>query len=309
MENTRLTFVRRLFHTHGISEEPKRLSGGWTNEVYAAGDLVLRCTGDMKSGRLILEAQLASRLPPEAGYPEIIGSGSTAECVWMLCKRIPGVNLEDAWGLLSLDERADALEQLWSRVSHVHRIDAEAARPYAGSSLWYFSSAEHALEEAQSLREKDLLNQAELDAAKVIIDRFSIALQQAPCVVVHGDLTPANAMWHEGRITALMDFECAAIAPREADLMMLLNTAYERLDLPQAANNPADRQRFNARMRALVQAAAPDWNLLQGYEVIKLIHHVFMDMEDEDFSPSHEELTCLLAVLMDGRGMLQDVLP
>ena len=134
-------------------------------------------------------------------------------------------------------------------------------------------------------------------------------MKQAKSVLVHGDLTPANAMWYGGKITALMDFECAAIAPKEADLMMLLNTAYERRDLSVAESNVKAKQRFNERMRALVEKEAPDWKILQGYQAIKLMHHVYMDMNDENFSEEHEELVCLLALLKDGKGMLSEVCP
>ena len=115
-------------------------------------------------------------------------------------------------------------------------------------------------------------------------------------------------MWHESNITALMDFECATIAPKEADLMMLLNTAYERMDLQDVASDFVAEQEFHNRMRELVQKEAPDWNLLQGYRVIKLVHHVVMDMDDEDFSPEHEELVCLLALLKNGKGKLAPVM-
>ncbi len=41
----------------------------------------------------------------------------------------------------------------------------------------------------------------------------------------------------------------------------------------------------------------------------KLMHHVYMDMNDEDFSEEHEELVSLLALLKDGKGKLSEVMP
>lgn len=144
---------------------------------------------------------------------------------------------------------------------------------------------------------------------KGYICRFEAAMKQAECVLVHGDLTPANAIWHDGKITALLDFECAAIAPKEADLMMLLNTAYECGDLSVDESDFKAKQRFNDRMRVLVEKETPDWEILQGYHAIKLIHHVCMDMSDEDFSEEHEELVSLLALLKDGKGKFSEVMP
>ncbi len=319
-----LAFAKEIFAAHGVAGEPQRLSGGWTNCVFAAGDYVLRCTSDTENGRLRRETHLAKMLPPDVGYPAIVDSGATNGCDWMLCKRISGTNLEDAWPKLSWDERADALEQLWKRAKNVHTLDTETARPFVNQTLWYFSTVENALCEADFLLKRGLLSEQQCEAVKGYIHRYEEAMKSAKCVVAHGDLTPANAMWYDGEVNALMDFECAVIAPKEADLMMLLNTAYDRGDLlgegdafvvgsrPEASLG-GDRaseegptfeaeQRFNERMMTLVQNEAPDWHLLHGYEAIKLMHHVTMDVDDEDFSPEHEELVSLLALLESGKG-------
>ena len=308
MEKDMLKFARECFASHGVTEEPKRLSGGWTNCVFAAENLVLRCTENVESGRLRRETKLAQLLPAGVGYPEIMDSGSTDGCDWMLCKRIAGSNLEDAWGLLSWEERGDALEQLWMRAKQVHALDKEVARPFVNETLWYISTMENALGEAELLQERNIISAEQCEAVKGYVHRFEAAMKGAKCVLVHGDLTPANAMWYDGKIAALMDFECAVIAPKEADLMMLLNTAFERDDLPKAEGDSEAEQRFNERMSALVQAETPDWDILQGYQAIKLMHHVAMDMDDEDFSPEHEELVSLLALLEDGKGMFAAVM-
>ncbi len=91
--------------------------------------------------------------------------------------------------------------------------------------------------------------------------------------------------------------------------MMLLNTAYERGNLPVNASDFKAKQRFNERMCALVEKESPDWEILQGYQAIKLIHHVYMDMAEENFSENHEELVCLLALLRDGKGKFSDIMP
>lgn len=308
MEKDMLKFARDLFAAHGVMEEPERLSGGWTNCVFAANGLVLRCTANIESGRLRRETGLAKLLPVEVGYPEIVDSGSTDGCDWMLCKRVSGTNLENAWEKLSWEERADALEQFWKRVKQVHSLSIEAVRPYVNETLWYISTMDSALREAEMLRERNVLNAAQCELVKGYIYRFEAALKRAKCVPVHGDLTPANAMWNEGKIVALMDFECAVIAPKEADLMMLLNTAFERSDLPEAESDAEGKRKFNERMLTLVQEETPDWEILQGYQAIKLMHHVAMDIDDEDFSPEHEELVSLYALLQDGKGMFAAVM-
>ena len=309
MEKDMLVFARERFATQGVTEEPERLSGGWTNCVFAAGGLVLRCTRNVESGRLRRETGLARLLPVEVGYPEMVDSGSTDGYDWMLCRKIPGTNLEDAWGALSWEERADALEQLWTHAKQVHTLDTKESSAFVNDSLWYITTMENARKEADALLERTLINAEQCETVKGYIYRFEEAVKQAKYVLVHGDLTPANTMWFKGKIVALMDFECAVLAPKEADLMMLLNTAYEREDLLAAKTASAAEQRFNARMRELIECENVDWDILQGYRVIKLMHHVAMDMDDEDFTPEHEELVDLLALLKDGKGMFAAVMP
>lgn len=307
-EFSMLQFMSTIFNAYGESSEPKRLSGGWTNFVYAAGNLVLRFTSNLESGRLNRETQLAKLLPEESRYPEIVDSGRMDGYDWMLCRRIPGTNLEEAWAELSWTERADALEQIWKLVKYVHTVDTKEVEAYVNRSLWYMTTIENTMAETERLLERKLINTEQCDGLKKYIYYFETAIGRADLVLAHGDLTPANVMWHESNITALMDFECATIAPKEADLMMLLNTAYERMDLQDVASDFVAEQEFHNRMRELVQREAPDWNLLQGYRVIKLVHHVVMDMDDEDFSPEHEELVCLLALLKNGKGKLAPVM-
>lgn len=222
---------------------------------------------------------------------------------------ILGTNLEDAWGKLSWEERAEALEQLWTCAKYVHAIDPDTVRTFVNENLWYITTMENALGEAETLKAGSIITAGQYEAAKGCIYRFEAAMKQAECVPVHGDLTPANAMWHDGRITALMDFECAAIAPKEADLMMLLDTAYECGDLYAAGPDFQAKQQFNDRMRTLVEKEMPDWEILQGYQAIKLIHHVYMDRNDKDFSEEHAELVSLLALLKDGRCRFSGVMP
>lgn len=307
-EYSNLQFAQSIFVIHGETAEPERLSGGWTNFVYAAGSLVLRFTSNLESGRLPRETQLVKWLPEEAGYPELVDSGRTDGYDWMLCRRIKGINLEDAWEKLSWKERADALEQLWQHVKVVHTMDANAVAAYVNDSLWYITTTENAVAETERLLERKLICEEQCNVIKGYIERFETARKSAKAVPVHGDLTPANAMWQNGKIDALMDFECAAIAPKEADLMMLLNTAYERMDLQDAASDFEAEQQFHKRMCMLVHKEAPNWDILQGYRIMKLVHHVTMDMDDEDFSKEHEELVCLLALLKDGKGKLAPVM-
>lgn len=297
MAKDMLAFAKECFAAHGIAEMPKRLSGGWTNHVFTAGGWVLRCTQNTEGGRLRRETGLARLLPEAVGYPQIQSAGTTDGCDWVLCKRIEGTNLEDAWEKLDWEERASALEQLWQRAKCVHRMDKQAVRPYLNDTLWYFTSADDARAEADTLLEEKLLDACQCRKVKAVIRRFEEAMPQVRCVPVHGDLTPANAIWYEGKTTALIDFECAVIAPVEADLMMLIHAAYGYVDCVYQKASSFAEQQFRNRLAALLEAEHPNPVILRGFEVIKLMHHVYLDRNDADFSADHEDWNSLRAVL------------
>lgn len=232
-----------------------------------------------------------------SGYPQIRSAGTTDGCDWVLCKRIEGTNLEDAWEGLDWEERASALEQLWQRAKCVHRMARQAVRPYLNDTLWYFSSADDARAEADTLLDEKLLDAGRFRNVMASIRCFEEAVRQAQCVSIHGDLTPANAMWHAGKTVALMDFECAVLAPVEAELMMLIHAAYGYVDCVfQKAHSFAEQQ-FRNRLAALIDNERPNPVILLGFEVIKLMHHVYLDRNDADFSADHEEWNSLRAVL------------
>lgn len=293
-----MSFVCKIFQTFGVTDKPYRLSGGWTNHVFAAGEYVLRCTEDIQSARLRREMYLVKQLPESVGYPEIIACGQTDSYDWMLCRKVPGTNLEEVWDSLSWDQRADAFEELWKRVKNVHSLDIQMLRPYTNENLWYISSMDYVLKEAEFLTKRNILSFEQHNIVGEYIRRFLSAQKYARSVLVHGDLTPANTMWHKGRITALMDFECAAIAQKEADLFMLLDMIYDNQISTSMQVNSSDKQRFHTRLLKLIQDEMPNWDNLLGYAVIKLMHHVVMDIDDEDFSSDHEELV-RLRILLD----------
>jgi scyllo-inosamine 4-kinase len=58
------------------------------------------------------------------------------------------------------------------------------------------------------------------------LDHFWTALPLAPHVLNHGDFGIVNALWRDGQVVALLDFEFAIIAPVELDLGELVKAAF-----------------------------------------------------------------------------------
>lgn len=212
-----------IFARHGIDFSTARRGGGWSNATWIAGGLVLRLSTQPDNENLTREAKIAALLPPEVGYPRRIETGVSEGHAWMLVEELPGQCLGAAWEGLDWNARVEAVRGLWQKAQAVHTVSAESAAGVARTRAW-FNSCDPA-EADESLRR--LVGQGHFTYHQGAMLRryladFWRALPGSQHVLVHGDLTFDNAMWHQGRVSALLDFEFALTAPVELDLNTLL---------------------------------------------------------------------------------------
>lgn len=218
-----LLIAAEIFARHGVDFSTARRGGGWSNATWLASGRVLRLATQPGNENLSREAKIAALLPPEAGYPRIIETGITLGHPWMLVEELPGRCLGAAWDGLDWEARVTAIRGLWEKAQAVHKISAESVRGIARTRAW-FNSCDPA-EADESLRR--LVGQGCFTYHQGAVLRRYLAdfwreLPNAKHVLVHGDLTFDNAMWHQGRVSALLDFEFALTAPAELDLNTLL---------------------------------------------------------------------------------------
>jgi aminoglycoside phosphotransferase (APT) family kinase protein len=217
----------RIFDRHQVDFSAARREGGWSNATWSAGGLVLRISVETGSERILREARLASILPPEVGYPPIVETGVTEGLEWMLAEEVAGRNLAEIWPVLGWEARTAALCELWAKARAVHSVDVLLAEAYAnGESPFYASSAAEAAGQLARLEEAGVLASSQVAVLSKALDRFWAAVTLAPRVLNHGDLCTENALWDDGRVVALLDFEYAVVAPVELDLNELLKSAY-----------------------------------------------------------------------------------
>ena len=212
-----------IYARHGVDFASARRGGGWSNATWIAGGLVLRLATQAENDNLTREAKIAALLPPEVGYPRVIETGITEGHAWMLVEELPGQCLGAAWERLGWDARVEAIRGLWEKARAVHTVPLESAAGVARTRAW-FNSCDPA-EADESLRK--LVGQGHFTYHQGAVLRRYLAdfwreLSNAKHVLVHGDLTFDNAMWHEDRVSALLDFEFALTAPAELDLNTLL---------------------------------------------------------------------------------------
>lgn len=264
----------QILARHGVDVGTARRAGGWSNFTWLASGLALQIEAAVGGGDLLRTARLAALLPPEVGYPRVVASGVIESHEWILTEEAPGVNLGEAWPALGWDARIRALGELWSKVEAVHQVDPALAAPHVRpQSPFYAPTPAAAAAQLRQLGERVVLRPEQSAVLRAILDRFWAALPGAAIVLNHGDLTTENALWYQGRVGSLLDFEFAVLAPVELDANELLGLAYAQTETEDLLPDPtgAGKRRlqeaaFRAVLPVLELPKASD--RLHGYAVL-----------------------------------------
>lgn len=161
------------------------------------------------AGRLEHEARVASRLPPEALFPEVIAVGRDGEHDWMVTKRVPGVTLSAAWPQMTPTERQGSIRDLAHALRAVHRAPAtDLVPPCLQGGAPVISRVE--------------LVERLLAADLPLPSPLSEAFQGNTRVMAHGDFAFNQILWDEGHVTAVLDLEMSHAEDPDWDLSSLL---------------------------------------------------------------------------------------
>jgi len=264
----------QVFTRHGIDFAGARRAGGWTNATWLAGGLALRLATQPGNENIRREARLAALLPPEVGYPPVLETGVTDGYEWSLSKEIPGRNLGELWPELDWEQRTAALRELWRKIRAVHSVHLAAARNLAREQPWFNAPGpQEAKANLNRLVDLGLFSRRQADRLEEMLKPFWRVRPSATCVLNHGDLTIENALWHEGRVVALLDFEFAVIAPLELDLNELVKMAFAPSEWPDPLPDP-DGAGLQSLRAAVAELALPlldhpgGCHLLLGYAIL-----------------------------------------
>jgi aminoglycoside phosphotransferase (APT) family kinase protein len=282
---------------------------GWTNATWLAGEFVVRVAPTAGPADLLREAGLAACLPREVGYPDIIDAGVLNGHEWVLSRRIPGRSLSDVWSTLDWNQRAGAIEQVWAKAEHVHRVDVSTAAPYVRPRSPFFpESATEAIARLHRLVSAGLLTARQVVVLGKALDRFWVALPRTSKVLNHGDLGKVNVLWHDGKVVSLVDFEFAVIGPVEIDLNEILKFALTSSgsagSIPDPVHGGRHARDAASRIARPVLAGSCEIDVLLGYSIML----ESWDLENELATAGHggepSELKSyqLLSALAEGDG-------
>ncbi len=196
----------------------ERITGA-ANEVWYAGDYVVRISSHPGTRRLEHEATVARLLPPGVRYPGIVSYGRAEFGEWLVMRHIPGTVLARAWAGMREGERRDAVYQLAGALREVHQIKVGANNEALDRPPFLEPDSlecPHQLPLSRLLRVIDRartlpnVDKGVLDQAERLARINAASLNgPAPETLVHGDLHFENVLYDKGEITALLDFEFA----------------------------------------------------------------------------------------------------
>ena len=215
MQNTALERANEVVHAANLQDiyALERCIGEHDNEVWYYGPYLLRVHAS--STALEREARLLRHLPPGIPHAGVVASGDG----WLVQRRASGDPLSQVWSTLSESKRRAAAQQLAAILINLHQVRISGI---ASLSPGWFTAILPAdiLRLATQLRP----NNPDLIDAVMHFTRQTMAEVTPPLRwgFIHRDLHFDHVLWSGDRITALLDFESAVLAPRELELEMLV---------------------------------------------------------------------------------------
>ncbi|HEX3779094.1 MAG TPA: aminoglycoside phosphotransferase family protein [Pseudonocardiaceae bacterium] len=272
-----------------LSGNESRLAGA-SNDTWLIGGKVLRVCWRGDLDRMRREAELAAALPPETGCPRPIEVGRDERFSWMLVPRVRGATLSEIWPTTPQPLLRDYVAQLanlldtihaWQPPEHIRAMITAAAptetddalaitgKQLIPSTLW---QQLRLVDYARSLPFADAGLLAAIADRLIELDSRQASEPAAEPRFLHCDATPGNVLVHEGRITALLDYEWACFGP--LDLEPVLPMFWVRC---QPADARAGRLIDWLRVDCPALFAAPDlaerhWRSLAAFALRCLVH-------------------------------------
>lgn len=207
-----------------------------SNDAWHIGDQVVRVCWRGNTERLVREAALCAALPPEIRCPPVIAAGHDGQIAWTVSRYTPGHPVSQIWPCLGHHEQRRLIEQVstvlrtlhsWTPPAHVQRMLDDHANtvPTAPSDIIGLDicplPARRALHLAAHAAADALVSRELAADAEAALRRLapSDPYRAGATAVVHSDLNFSNILCdHDGRITAVLDFEWARLGAPDQDL-------------------------------------------------------------------------------------------
>ena len=223
------SIVRKICQKEGLSVGTiQMLSGGQVNQVYQIdAAYVVRMGPTEKSfQRLAQEKDLLQRIAGLVPVPGILAFGELDGFVYQVQAFIAGQKLHTLWRDLSPNAQEGIVAELAAHMQMLHKLRFSdygyLHLPDQRCASWpEFLTGQFKQSCAEIETLKIPIDPALLDLASAYFEQHEHVLAAGVPTLVHGDLWPGNILVENGRITAILDFEFAAYAPADFELLKL----------------------------------------------------------------------------------------
>lgn len=223
--------VARILQSAGVdsSLSPVRIAGS-SNEVWSAGDFVIRVGFQTGAERLRREARLSELLPANVRYPDVVASGVESFGEWIVVRHRPGIPLSEAWIDMTPEQRRDVSHDLADIMRSLHGVvvplgDDHDLAFHEGEGVLALPHQLPASRILELLKQARWLHGMDRELIDQVIERVNATRdsigEHERYGIVHGDLHFENILFHNGRISAVLDFEWSRPGPKEIDVDVL----------------------------------------------------------------------------------------
>ncbi len=244
--------VATILRNAGIvsSAAPERIAGS-TNEVWRAGEFVIRVGSVPGAKRLRREALLVNYLPWGVNYPTVVACGVEPFGEWLIVRNRSGLPFSEAWSSMDRPTRRRIVHELGRAVKEIHEtklasetIDELAFDPTSAFSIPHMLPASRLVDSLQKSRDLPWMDVGLVDAliekTREVADAFK---GSGSFGLVHGDLHFENVLVRDGNLTSVLDFEWCRPGPGEIDLDVLARFC-EHPDLTVGGASKVDRDSY-----------------------------------------------------------------
>ena len=221
--------VREILRDAGLGEgsEIRPLSGGLSNTVYAVDRrFVVRIGTGVDGDKLPVAADVLRAVEGRVAAPSLVCVDFSRERVpanVLVCSFVEGRLGDEVWAGASGAEREGLVRAVAGELDALHAVRAEAIPCLWALPPWPERVERRARVALARARASESFERLRLDRMEAYLERHVAALDDAsPAVPVHYDVRWENALFRNGVLAALLDFDDVELAPAEADVWELL---------------------------------------------------------------------------------------
>lgn len=196
------------------SAAPVRAAGTSTVLVGLVGhELVVKLYAPFLQDHFAFERAMLAHLHGRLSLPtpQLIASGEHQGWPFLVLTQLPGVTLDTVWGSLTEPERLAALRRIGRTAAEVHALPVSPIAAFAPPWPAFL----------QQQRERCHARQQRTGLPAHLLSQLAGFLEgpvpEGPDVILTGEYTPFNLLWHAGAVSAMFDFGDGLVGPRAYD--------------------------------------------------------------------------------------------